>query len=184
MSERFYPDSIGPMQPFRLSEDLSLLHAHELRRLFGPETAASLGLIERPVEAPREAESFRPIAAPVPIETTEKASIESEPILPHTRTATKPVDPERAPRAEPVREAEVPRRDWLLEPEPMVAATEPQPFGDDPARIRDLIQWFADGRAASAMVQAPKAAGDLVQGAAVSVDPYRLRPVAAGGRAG
>lgn len=184
MSERSIQDGIGPIRELRPSEDLSMLQTYELRRVFDAQTVASLGLIG--AGEIREPEPFRPISAPFAIAAPEATS--PEPARAAEASASAPVrarETLREPAAPAVREAEVPRRDWLLQPEPIPQPSEPQPYGDDPVRMRELVQWFADGRAASASVLVPKAAGDLVEGAPAAQDnPYKLRAVLAGRRTG
>lgn len=188
MSERSYSDSIAPVRDLRPSEDLSLLHSYELRRVFEAETVSSLGLVER--LEPVAAESFRPISAPLASESREPAPVtRREPVQHHladrAEQAERTEKPEvnRRLEAARVQETEVPRRDWLLDPEPIAPSAEAQPYGDDPARIGELVQWFVDGRAASASVLVPRAAGDLVSDVSESQErPSRYRTVAVGGR--
>lgn len=187
MSERPYPDSIVPVRELRPSEDLSLLHAYELRRVFEAETVASLGLIEhRPVS---ETESFRPVSVPLASESREPTpSVREAAISPHVSSRTSAsdaVEVDRTPKAAPFREAEVARRDWLLDPEPIASPAEAQPYGDDPVRMRELLQWFADGRVASSSVIVQRAAGDLVDAVpSKDVRSPRFRTVVSSGRVG
>lgn len=190
MSERFIGDSIVPVRELRPTEDLSLLQTYELRRVFDSATVSSLGLIE--TSDLRDPDSFRPISAPL-------VGGAAAPVQGAADTADPdPIPPVRQPESERLPEttaasgAEVPRRDWLLDPEPIATPAEAQPYGDDPSRVRQLVQWFVDGRgyldprAASAAVVAQRPAGDLIEGApsAKSDPPYRLRAIGPGGRAG
>ncbi|KQT57331.1 hypothetical protein ASG54_12145 [Aureimonas sp. Leaf460] len=179
------------MREIRPSEDLSMLDANELRHVFEAETIASLGLIEERVVA--EPESFRPISAPLPSESPEPiVSAADDPISPHLASRVERSDAERVdrqPESASVGEAEVPRRDWLLDPEPIAAPSEAQPYGDDPTRMRELVQWFAggqgiaDARAASASVLVQRPAGDLVEGPPDTPErPHQLHALAAGER--
>lgn len=188
MSDRATSDTISPVRDIRPSEDLSLLHIYELRHVFEAETVAALGLIEQ--RTIREPESFRPISAPLPSDAPDRpVAATKDPASPYLASRASRPEPTRAGQAPEtaaaVGEAEAPRRDWLLHPEPIPASVEAQRYGDDPARMRELVQWFADGRAASASVLVPRQAGDLVEGApAVQERPHRLRALTASARTG
>jgi hypothetical protein len=163
MSERSYPASIGSLREIRPTEDLSLLKAHEIRRYFEIET------IKAPdrIESTAPADAHHPIAAPMLIDPASEAAPDFDlmPLSPsksddvRSKPAARGDRPTSSPRNAETEPA--PGRDWLLQPEPQAVA-EPQPYGDDPERLRALLQWFADGRAASSIIQAPRAAGDLV----------------------
>ncbi|KQT54121.1 hypothetical protein ASG43_00355 [Aureimonas sp. Leaf454] len=177
MNERSYTAEITALRELRPTEDLSLLSAQEARRLFEIETVDP----PRASREPSPEEAYRPISAPLMLDPAPTAGEDRsiQPMAPSRTDAFGPAASVEVVREErtdaPAADLSSPRRDWLLQPEPQTVV-EPQPYGDDPVRMRELLQWFADGRAATSIIQAPRGAGDLVDVAGEpSERPYQVR---------